>query len=264
VFLSKRLREPMVILRHAGAFLVTVAVMTTGLLGLLKARAVLDAQAALYYAAQPLDANPPSTVAMPEIVGSIGPKATVSELPRAAVPALPIAVTMTASDDTAAAVRHEQPDEVSNTGTGRDDKARVTALALACPAVGKKQPQHDGSFASRKRPRYQRLAVGGLAQRRSTLRSDAHRMRAFLAYRNVVHYQYGSYPYDIAVADEFRRVDKHLCSHRRCLANPGSNDVVQLIAFADRKPPRYRLYAVAIAKADQSRHVQRHIRRPAL
>ena len=259
VFLSKRLREPMVILRHAGAFLVTVAVMTTGLLGLLKARAVLDAQAALYYAAQPLEANPPS-----EIVGSIGPKATVSELPGAAVPALPITVTMAASDGVAAAVRHEQPDEVSNTGTGRGDKARVTALALACPAVGKKQPQHDGSFASRKRPRYQRLAAGGLAQRRSTLPSDAHRMRAFLAYRSVVNYQYGSYPYDIAVADEFSRVDKHLCSHRRCLPNPGSNGVVQLIAFADRKPPRYRLYAVAIARADQSRHVQRHIRRRAL
>src|SRR5262249_53869419 len=33
--------------------------------------------------------------------------------------------------------------------------------------------------------------------------------------------------------------------------------VVQLITFAERKPPRHRLNALAIARADQPRHVQR-------
>src|SRR5262249_24661216 len=38
---------------------------------------------------------------------------------------------------------------------------------------------------------------------------------------------------------------------------PRRNEVVQLIAFAERKPPRHRLNALAIARADQSRHVER-------
>jgi hypothetical protein len=70
---------------------------------------------------------------------------------------------------------------------------------LACPTLGKKQPQcqHDRYFASRKRQRYQGLAVRGLAQRRSILRCDTHRMRAFLGYRGVVDHQHG-----IAATDE--------------------------------------------------------------
>src|SRR5258708_7417434 len=70
---------------------------------------------------------------------------------------------------------------------------------VARPALGKKQPQrrHERDFASRKRQRYQGLAVGGLAQRRSILRSDTYRMRAFVGYRGVVDHQHG-----IAATDE--------------------------------------------------------------
>src|SRR5262249_57086288 len=38
---------------------------------------------------------------------------------------------------------------------------------------------------------------------------------------------------------------------------PRRNEVVQLIAFAERKPPRHRLNALAIARADQPRYVER-------
>jgi hypothetical protein len=43
----------------------------------------------------------------------------------------------------------------------------------------------------------------------------------------------------------------------RRIPGPGSDEVVQLITFAERKPPRHRLNALAIARADQPRHVQR-------
>ena len=106
---------------------------------------------------------------------------------------------------------------------------------LARPTLGKKQPQrqHDWDFASRKRQRYQGLAVGGLAQRRSILRSDTHRMRAFLGYCGVVDHQHG-----IAAADEPIRLNKQFCLHRPRIPDPGRNEVVQLIVFAKRKPLR--------------------------
>ena len=41
------------------------------------------------------------------------------------------------------------------------------------------------------------------------------------------------------------------------LPRPRRNEVVQSIAFAERKPPRHRLNALAIARADQPRYVER-------
>src|SRR5258705_12052873 len=77
--------------------------------------------------------------------------------------------------------------------------------ALARPTLGKKQPQrqHDRYFALRKRYRHQRLAIGGLAERRSILRSDTYRMRTLLGNRGVVDHQHG-----IAAADEPIRLNK--------------------------------------------------------
>src|SRR6266542_2805694 len=77
-------------------------------------------------------------------------------------------------------------------------------------------------------------------------------MRAFLGYRGVVDHQHG-----IAATDEPIRLDKQFCFHRRRIPDPGGNEVVQLIAFAERKPLRHRLNALAIARTDQSRHVER-------
>src|SRR5438132_13233713 len=116
---------------------------------------------------------------------------------------------------------------------------------IARPTLRKKQsqPQHDRYFAARKRQRYQGLAIGGLAQRRSILRSNTHRMRAFLGYRSVVNHQHG-----IVAADEPICLDKQFCFHWRCIPDPGGNEVVQLVAFAQRKPLRHRLNALAIAR----------------
>src|SRR5262245_49963841 len=108
---------------------------------------------------------------------------------------------------------------------------------LARPTLGKKQPQRqrDRHLASRKRQRYQGLAVGGLTQRRSILRSDTHRMRAFLGYRGVVDYQHG-----IAAADEPICLNKQLCLHWSRIPDPVGNEVVQLIVVTMRKPLGHR------------------------
>src|SRR6266704_1136934 len=77
----------------------------------------------------------------------------------------------------------------------------------------------------------------------AVLRSDTHRMRAFLGYRSVVNHQHG-----IVAADKPICLDKQFCFHWRCIPDPGGNEVVQLVAFAQRKPLRHRLNALAIAR----------------
>src|SRR5215831_488496 len=131
--------------------------------------------------------------------------------------------------------------------------ARSNRARFARPTRGKKQPQcqHDWYFASRKRQRYQGLAVGGLAQRRSILRRDTHRMRAFLGYCGVVDHQHG-----IAAADQPIRLNKQFRLHRPRIPDPGRNEVVQLIVFAKPKPLRHRLNALTSARTDQPRHVE--------
>jgi hypothetical protein len=66
-------------------------------------------------------------------------------------------------------------------------------------------------------------------------------MRAFLGYRRVVNHQHG-----IGAADEPIRLDKQFCFHWCRIPDPGGNEVVQLVAFAERKPLRHRLNALAI------------------
>src|SRR5437764_12986982 len=68
-------------------------------------------------------------------------------------------------------------------------------------------------------------------------------MRALLGKGSVVDHQHG-----IAAADEPIRLNKQFCLHRRCLPDPGGNEVVQLIIFAEHKPLRHRLNALAIAR----------------
>src|SRR5436309_1525380 len=76
-------------------------------------------------------------------------------------------------------------------------------------------------------------------------------MRAFLGYRSVV-----DHPHGFAAPDEPIRLDKQFELNRRCIPDPGRNEVVQLIVFAKRKPLRHRLNALAIAGTDQPRHVE--------
>ena len=60
------------------------------------------------------------------------------------------------------------------------------------PVLGKEKAQrhHHEHFASGKRQRHQRLAVGGLAKRRSILRSYTDRVLALLRHRRVVDHQH--------------------------------------------------------------------------
>ena len=114
------------------------------------------------------------------------------------------------------------------------------------------QRQHDRNFASRKRQRHQRLAIGGLAKRRSILRSHTDRVLALLRQRGVVDHQHG-----IAATDEPICLNKQFCFHWRRIPDPARNEVVQLIIFPKRKTLRHRLNAFAIARADQPRYVER-------
>src|SRR5215831_16142474 len=77
-------------------------------------------------------------------------------------------------------------------------------------------------------------------------------MRTFLGYRGVVDHQHS-----IAATDEPIRLDKQFRLHWRRVPYPGGNEVVQLITCAERKSLRHRLNALAIARTDQARHVER-------
>jgi len=135
VLWSKRLLKPVMAARRPLAFLLMVGAITVGLVGILKAWALLDAQAGLY-TAPPLEAHPVFANTSPDIVASIGTKATMSEPAPAATPALPIApaipidVAMSASQDVRAAAHDERPDEVANAESGRGDNVRFTTVYI--------------------------------------------------------------------------------------------------------------------------------------
>src|SRR6266540_4274858 len=93
-------------------------------------------------------------------------------------------------------------------------------------------------------------SMTGISSRASV--SDTHRMRAFLGYRGIVDHQHG-----IAAADELIRLNQQLCLHRPGIPDPGRDEVVQLIVVTSCNPLRHWLNALAIARADQSRHVER-------
>ena len=77
-------------------------------------------------------------------------------------------------------------------------------------------------------------------------------MRALLWYRSVVDHQHG-----IVAAGELIRLHQQFGFNWRRIPDSGGNEVMQLIAFAERKPFRHRLNAFAIARTDQPRHVER-------
>src|SRR5262245_42956693 len=77
-------------------------------------------------------------------------------------------------------------------------------------------------------------------------------MRAFLGYRGVVDHQHGIRP-----ADQLIRLNQQLYLHRPGIPGPGRDEVVQLIVVTKCKTLRHRLNALAIARTDQPRHVER-------
>src|SRR5271167_2889596 len=77
-------------------------------------------------------------------------------------------------------------------------------------------------------------------------------MRALLGDSYVVNHQHS-----IAATHKLVRLNQQFCLQRPGIPDPGSDEVVQLIAGAERKPFRHRLNALAIAWTDQTRHVER-------
>jgi hypothetical protein len=135
----------------------------------------------------------------------------------------------------------------------RDARSRQPPPS-AGPTLGKKKAQahHHRHFTTGKRQRYQRLAVGGLAEGRSILRSHTNRMLALLRQRSVVDHQHR-----IGAADEPVGLDQQFGFQRCRFPNAGSNKMVQLIIIARRKTFCHRLNALAITGPDQPCHVKR-------
>ena len=77
-------------------------------------------------------------------------------------------------------------------------------------------------------------------------------MRALLGDSCVVNHQHS-----IAATHKLVRLNQQFCLQRPGIPDPGSDEVVQLIAGAECKPFRHRLNALAIARTDQTRHVER-------
>jgi len=125
---------------------------------------------------------------------------------------------------------------------------------IARPALGKEETQchHYRHFTPRKRQRYQRLAIGRLAKRRGVLRSDTNRTIALLRHRCVVDDQHR-----IFAADETISLNEQLRLQWRRIPDAISDKMVQLVIVARRQPRRHRLHALAIARSDQPRNIQR-------
>lgn len=121
------------------------------------------------------------------------------------------------------------------------------------PGLGQEQRQADrhGHLAARQRERHQRLAVGGLAQRGGVLRRDPDRVVARLRQGGVVDDEDRICTADQAIG----LVEKRLLK-RRLIPDPGGDKVVQPIIGNPIAPRRYRLDALAVAKADQTGHVK--------
>src|SRR5262245_52862174 len=75
--------------------------------------------------------------------------------------------------------------------TGTPTRSNRARLLVQLSGRNNRKDNIDWDFAACKRQRYQRLAVGGLAERRSILRGDTYRMHALLGNCSVVDHQHG-------------------------------------------------------------------------
>jgi hypothetical protein len=124
----------------------------------------------------------------------------------------------------------------------------------AGPALRQKQAQadHHRNLVPRQRQRHQRLAIGGLAERRGVLRRDPDRMRALLRQRRVVDDK------DCAGApDQLVRLDREFLFQPRFVPDAARNEMMQLVVVAGRPSRRHRLDALALARPNQPSNVER-------
>ena len=111
----------------------------------------------------------------------------------------------------------------------------------AARSAPRSEPANSHDFRPSANPRSARSAALLLRQ-----------MRAFLGYRRVVDHQHR-----IAAAHEFVCLNQQFCLDRPGIPNPGRDEMVQLIVLTKRNPRCHRLHALAVARSDQPRHVER-------
>ena len=102
-------------------------------------------------------------------------------------------------------------------------------VGSAGPAFRQKQAQadHHRNLFPRQRQRHQRLAIGGLAERRGVLRRDPDRMRPLLRQRRVVDDK------DCAGApDPLVRLDREFLFQQRFVPDAARNEMMQLVVVA--------------------------------
>src|SRR5580704_6281926 len=130
---------------------------------------------------------------------------------------------------------------------------------LAASGLRQEQPyaDHHWDLAARQRQRHQGLAIRSLAQGRRILRRDPHRMRPLLRQSRVVNDEEG-----VRAADQLVRLERKLTLQRSLVPDAIRHEMVQSVVIARRDPLGHRADALAIARPNQPRHVERTQRQP--
>ena len=127
-------------------------------------------------------------------------------------------------------------------------------VRVICPALGEEQAERrrHRHLAAGERQRHQCLAIRVLAERGGILRGHADRMDAFLGQGGVVDHQHG-----VRAADQAIRLYEQCGLQGRAVPTAGDDEVMQPVVFARDEPLGHRLHALAVARTDQTRHVER-------
>jgi hypothetical protein len=130
----------------------------------------------------------------------------------------------------------------------------VETLRVVDPGVRQKQPQtdRDRHLMSSQGERDQDLAIGVLAHSPGILWANPDRMRAFLQQCGVVDDQNS-----IRATHELVGLGQEFGFQRRLVPGADRHKVMQLIIIGRSHPGGHRLQALALAGANQSRHIKR-------
>ena len=125
---------------------------------------------------------------------------------------------------------------------------------VAGPDLRQEQSQahHHRDLDARQRQRHQGLTIRSLAQCRRILRPDPDRMGPLLRQRRVVDDKEG-----VPAADQLVRLDRKLKLQRTLVPDPVRHEMVQPVVIARRDLLGHRADALAIARPNQPRHIQR-------
>lgn len=130
----------------------------------------------------------------------------------------------------------------------------VQASEVTRPGLRQEQAQghRHGNLALGQGERDERLAVRVLAQNRGILGRDPDRMAALLRQGCVVNDQVGIRPthQPVGLGQEFG-------FERRGIPAACGDEMVEPVMAAQTKAARHRLHTLALARADQTRHVER-------